>query len=136
MDTISLYNKEMLYMEVYILDEMEKQGVQSMTIDGQTVRFTYFIHLGGLLGVPTVAEIADAVLAGHIPDPTTGATHFLNPVIVRERRGGSLPSWADSDGQPIGRHVFYCPECKETRPTRAAVDGSLEWDVALRLKIE
>ncbi len=67
------------------------------------------------------AEIADAVLAGHIPDPTAGATHFLNPVIVRERRGGSLPSWADSDGQPIGRHVFYCPECDGTKPTRAAI---------------
>ena len=66
------------------------------------------------------AEIADAVLAGHIPDPTAGATHFLNPVIVRKRRGGSLPSWADSDGQPIGRHVFYCPECGGSAPTRAA----------------
>ena len=61
------------------------------------------------------AEIADAVLAGHIPDPTAGATHFLNPVIVRERRGGSLPSWADIDGQPIGSHVFYCPECDELK---------------------
>lgn len=66
------------------------------------------------------AEIADAVLAGHIPDPTAGATHFLNPVIVRKRRGGSLPSWADSDGQPIGRHVFYCPECGGSAPTQAA----------------
>jgi cell wall hydrolase len=67
------------------------------------------------------AKIADAVLAGYIPDPTAGATHFLNPVIVQERRGGSLPSWAESDGQPIGRHVFYCPECNGTKPARAAV---------------
>jgi Cell Wall Hydrolase len=67
------------------------------------------------------AEIADAVLAGRIPDPTAGATHFLNPVIVQERRGGSLPSWADGDGKPIGRHVFYCPECHGTKPTLAAV---------------
>ncbi len=66
------------------------------------------------------AEIADAVLAGQTSDPTAGATHFLNPVIVRERRGGSLPSWADSDGQPIGRHVFYCPECDATEPRPAA----------------
>jgi hypothetical protein len=72
------------------------------------------------------AEIADAVLAGRIPDPTEGATHFLNPVIVRERQGGSLPSWADSDGKPIGRHVFYCPECHGTKPTRAAVVESGE----------
>ena len=56
------------------------------------------------------AETADAVLLGRIPDPTAGATHFLNPVVVRQRRNGSLPSWADSAGQPIGRHVFYVPE--------------------------
>jgi spore germination cell wall hydrolase CwlJ-like protein len=53
------------------------------------------------------AIIADAVLTGQTPDPTAGATHFLNPVIVRVRRGGSLPSWASGKGQPIGRHVFY-----------------------------
>jgi spore germination cell wall hydrolase CwlJ-like protein len=55
------------------------------------------------------AQIADAVLAGRIPDPTAGATHFLNPVVVRQRRGGSLPSWADGTGKVIGRHVFYSP---------------------------
>lgn len=55
------------------------------------------------------AQIADAVLAGRIPDPTAGATHFLNPVVVRQRRGGSLPSWADGGGKRIGRHVFYSP---------------------------
>jgi spore germination cell wall hydrolase CwlJ-like protein len=54
-------------------------------------------------------RIADAVLSGQIPDPTAGATHFLNPTIVRERRGGSLPSWARGEGQPIGRHTFYAP---------------------------
>jgi len=53
------------------------------------------------------AVIADAVLTGQRPDPTAGATHFLNPVIVRTRRGGSLTSWANGKGQPIGRHVFY-----------------------------
>lgn len=65
------------------------------------------------------AKVADAVLAGHIPDPTAGATHFLNPVIVRQRRGGSLPSWADVGGQPIGRHVFYCPDCDGGNPTQS-----------------
>lgn len=59
------------------------------------------------------ARIADAVLLGETPDPTAGATHFLNPVIVRERRGGSLPNWARREGLPIGRHTFY------------ALDGSL-----------
>ena len=55
------------------------------------------------------ARIADAVLNGQTPDPTAGATHFLNPTVVRQRRGGSLPSWAQGEGQPIGRHTFYYP---------------------------
>src|SRR5262245_37994392 len=58
----------------------------------------------------SAAQIADAVLSGQTPDPTAGATHFLNPTIVRERRGGSLPAWAYGKGQPIGRHTFYLPE--------------------------
>jgi len=55
------------------------------------------------------ARIADAVLTGQTPDPTAGATHFLNPTVVRQRRGGSLPLWARGEGQPIGRHTFYYP---------------------------
>jgi N-acetylmuramoyl-L-alanine amidase len=55
------------------------------------------------------AQIADAVLSGQMPDPTAGATHFLNPTVVWQRRGGSLPSWARGEGQPIGRHTFYSP---------------------------
>lgn len=56
------------------------------------------------------AQIADAVLSGQISDPTTGATHFLNPTVVRERRGTSLPSWATGGGLSIGRHTFYAPD--------------------------
>jgi len=55
------------------------------------------------------ARIADAVLEGDVPDPTAGATHFLNATIVRQRRGGSLPSWARGEGLVIGRHTFYAP---------------------------
>jgi spore germination cell wall hydrolase CwlJ-like protein len=55
------------------------------------------------------ARIVDAVLSGQIPDPTAGATHFLNPVVVRNRRGGDLPNWARGEGQSIGRHTFYAP---------------------------
>jgi hypothetical protein len=65
------------------------------------------------------ARIADAVLNGQTPDPTAGATHFLNPTVVRQRRGGSLPSWAQGEGQPIGRHTFYYPN--EDSPGRAAL---------------
>ena len=56
------------------------------------------------------ARIADAVLGGDIPDPTSGATHFLNEAIVRQRRGGSLPRWAQGEGLVIGRHTFYSPD--------------------------
>jgi Cell Wall Hydrolase len=55
-------------------------------------------------------RIADAVLAGDVSDPTAGATHFLNPTVVRQRRGGSLPSWARGEGVSIGRHTFYSPD--------------------------
>lgn len=56
------------------------------------------------------ARIADAVLDGDIPDPPSGATHFLNETIVRQRRGGSLPRWAQGEGLVIGRHTFYSPD--------------------------
>jgi spore germination cell wall hydrolase CwlJ-like protein/FtsZ-binding cell division protein ZapB len=69
------------------------------------------------------AVIANGVLAGLISDPTAGATHFLNPIVVRQRRGGSLPSWADAVGQPFGRHVFYSPERNRTVPQHAAWQG-------------
>jgi Cell Wall Hydrolase len=62
------------------------------------------------------ARIADAVLNGQTPDPTAGATHFLNPTVVQQRRGGSLPSWARGEGQPIGRHTFYYPSDDSTGP--------------------
>jgi spore germination cell wall hydrolase CwlJ-like protein len=73
------------------------------------------------------ARIADAVLAGIIPDPTEGATHFLNPEIVRKRRGGSLPSWAQGEGQSIGSHTFYAPEEGTSLPEPAVLylGGSL-----------
>jgi N-acetylmuramoyl-L-alanine amidase len=70
----------------------------------------------------SAAQIADAVLAGQMPDPTTGATHFLNPTVVSQRRGGSLPSWATGGGLSIGRHTFYAPDAvawaaRVTRPS-------------------
>jgi len=70
------------------------------------------------------AIIADAVLSGRTPDPTAGATHFLNPVIVRARRGGSLPSWASGEGRPIGRHVFYSPDEGNRSPQQAKLSLS------------
>ena len=69
----------------------------------------------------SAARIADDVLTGKRPDPTASATHFLNPTIVRQRRGGSLPSWARGEGRPIGRHTFYSPDEGDSAPQRAAL---------------
>ena len=74
------------------------------------------------------ARIAEAVLTGQMPDPTAGATHFLNPTIVRQRRGGSLPSWARGEGQPIGRHTFYSPNEGNAGPKRPALFMSASGD--------
>ena len=67
------------------------------------------------------ARIVDDVLSGQEPDPTAGATHFLNPTIVRQRRGGSLPNWARGEGQPIGRHTFYSPDASQAVPLDAVL---------------
>jgi N-acetylmuramoyl-L-alanine amidase len=69
----------------------------------------------------SAAIIADAVLSGETPDPTAGATHFLNPTIVRERRDGALPSWARGEGLPIGGQTFYLPEGGDTSPRQAGL---------------
>lgn len=50
-------------------------------------------------------------------DPTKGSTHYLNPVVTKQIRGGTLPSWAASPGDAttvdpakvrvvINRHTF------------------------------
>ena len=67
------------------------------------------------------AIIADAVLSGETPDPTAGATYFLNPTIVRERRGGELPPWARGEGLNIGSHTFYFPEGDDPLRQRAGL---------------
>jgi len=69
----------------------------------------------------SAAIIADAVLSGETPDPTAGATHFLNPTIVRERRDGALPSWARGEGLLIGTQTFYLPEGGGTSPRQAGL---------------
>jgi len=69
----------------------------------------------------SAAVVADAVLSGQTPDPTAGATHFLNPTIVRERRGGELPSWAHGEGLPIGNQTFYLPKESGTSTSQAGL---------------
>jgi len=66
--------------------------------------------------------VMDDVLAGRIPDPTGGATHFLNPDL-QTRLGRPLPDWAPADqGQRIGQHVFYSypGDFKRTTPEQGA----------------
>lgn len=56
-----------------------------------------------------VGAIVDGAANGEIEDPTGGATHFLQEETVRDRRGGSLPNWAQGKGLKIGAHTFFNP---------------------------
>lgn len=56
------------------------------------------------------AAVVDQVANGDYADPTGGATHFLDEGVVKRRRGGRLPGWADGSGIRIGDHTFYAPE--------------------------
>ena len=58
----------------------------------------------------SAAQIADAVLAGHMTDPTTGATHFLNPTLFSKGAEQFFAVWAAGGGLSIGRHTFYAPD--------------------------
>lgn len=52
-------------------------------------------------------RVIEGVVAGQIPDPTRGATHFLNPELVTQR-GGQRPAWApEGQGMRIGAHEFF-----------------------------
>jgi len=46
------------------------------------------------------------VMTGQAPDPTGGATHFLNPALVKSR-GDEIPGWASGNRTTIGQHDFY-----------------------------
>lgn len=43
-----------------------------------------------------------------VPDPTKGATHYLNEELTRKIRGGNLPGWFDETKVTvrIGKHTF------------------------------
>ena len=68
--------------------------------------------------------VMDDVMAGRAPDPTGGATNFLNPDL-QQRLGRPLPDWAPPDqGQRIGQHVFYSYPGDFKRTTPAQVGPS------------
>ena len=65
-----------------------------------------------LADVPRLANClaaATEVFTGEALDPTGGATHYLNPELTRQIRGGTLPDWADPAKRTavIGLHWFY-----------------------------
>jgi spore germination cell wall hydrolase CwlJ-like protein len=49
-----------------------------------------------------------AALWEFVPDPTHGATMYLNPVVTKKIRGGTLPDWYDAAKVTavIGDHEF------------------------------
>lgn len=84
------------------------------------------------------AAIVDGVDTGAIPDPTDGATHFLEPNIVKRRRGGTLPDWASGPQKQIGDHVFYYGGGKPTSASAMAfneADGISDADLNETAKI-
>jgi len=52
---------------------------------------------------------ADQAFHKSIPDPTQGATHYLNEELTKQIRGGTLPTWVASMTHTvkIGLHDFY-----------------------------
>lgn len=55
-------------------------------------------------------SIVDSVVAGDVPDPTGGATHFFAPAAQRQLNRPS-PAWAATPMTArIGGHNFYAPE--------------------------
>lgn len=56
-----------------------------------------------------IGGIVDQVFGGQMEDPTGGATHFVAPA-AQAALGRQMPSWAQGEGLPIGRHTFFAPE--------------------------
>jgi hypothetical protein len=51
-------------------------------------------------------QALQAAASGQAPDPTGGATHYLNPQL-QAQLGRQQPAWATGEGKRIGQHVFY-----------------------------
>lgn len=56
-----------------------------------------------------IGGIVDQMFGGQMEDPTGGATHFVAPQ-AQLALGRQMPSWAQGEGQAIGRHTFFAPE--------------------------
>jgi len=53
-------------------------------------------------------KAAVAAFFGLLPDPTKGATHYLNEGVTKKLRNGTLPGWFDETKVTtrIGNHTF------------------------------
>ena len=68
------------------------------------------VELADVERLANCLEAATEVLVGKVPDPTGGATHYLNPEVTRRIRVDSdLPNWARDEWltAKIGAHWFY-----------------------------
>lgn len=73
-----------------------------------------------------IGGIVDGVFSGDTADPTNGSTHFVAPA-AQAALGRPMPSWAQGDGLPIGRHTFFAPE---GRVQTASAQGGNWWSSA------
>lgn len=73
-----------------------------------------------------IGGIVDGVFSGQMEDPTNGSTHFVAPA-AQAALGRQMPSWAQGEGLPIGRHTFFAPE---GRVQQAKAGGGDWWSSA------
>lgn len=97
---VSLYkttrtNKEGKELTTWQFEPWMHRSVQLMSISTESVLYT------------ETRALVVGCINGTFGDPTDGATHFLEPDIVRSRTGGTLPKWAQGEGKRIGAHVFF-----------------------------
>ena len=71
----------------------------------------YSIRRLELMGEKTLTEISNLItqIEQGCPDPSNGATHYLNIELTKQIRGGTLPSWVYKMEHlaTIGKHDFY-----------------------------
>lgn len=86
-------------------------------------------------GYKNAYELSGKILRGEVEDPTGGATHFLNPEVIKGR-GEKLPSWYPDDGAgwaQIGDHYFGNPDGKRSRGTKNETSGMTQEETSARM---
>lgn len=69
-------------------------------------------------------DVAEDAALQFMPDPTHGATHYLNPHVL-----DIIPSWAK--GEPlaiIGKHYFFRPPEVPKIVKKSDIEGTKEWN--------